>query len=43
MAVIDVAFKLTCATLFGTALLSGAWLTATMIKGYTDVQEYEVI
>lgn len=42
MAAVDVAFKLTCATLFGAALASGAWLTASMIKGYKDVKEFEV-
>ncbi len=42
MAAVDVAFKLTCATLFATALASGAWLTASMVKGYNDAQEYQV-
>jgi len=42
MAAVDVAFKATCATLFATALASGAWLTASMIKGYNDAQEYQV-
>ena len=42
MAAVDVAFKATCATLFAAALASGAWLTASMVKGYNDAQEYQV-
>jgi hypothetical protein len=39
---IDVAFKTTCFVLFGTAVVSGAWLSASMYKGYNDVKEYQV-
>ena len=42
MSAVDVAFKITCGTLFATALASGAWLTASMVKGYNDAQEYQV-
>jgi len=42
MSAVDVAFKATCATLFATALASGAWLTASMWKGYNDATEYQV-
>ena len=42
MAAGDFLFKLTCSGLFVTARASGAWLTASMFKGYNDAQEYQV-
>lgn len=41
MSAVDLAFKGTCFLLFGTAVVSGVWLSASMWKGYSDVKEYQ--
>ena len=42
MGTADTLFRLTCASLAGAAALTGAWLSASMYKGYRDASEFEV-